>query len=222
MIIILLCLVLSPIGFSQILVNNDTILDYESPAVPIYNKEYMRKYRRTKDLVKKVYPYALYAADLLDEINNDVTSIEKRRRKKKFYKAAYDDLKEDFKYVILDMYTSEGQMLLKLVHRETGMSVYEIASKYRGKKNAELFALMGKIWDQDIKSEYDPKGADKITEHVIQDIENGIIPFDDEVHLKNKEEFKEANQEHKERVKANKQRRKAYEKKRKEQAKKKK
>lgn len=188
---------------------------YESASVPIYTKEYMRKYNRAKYLVKKVYPYALYAADLLDEIDEGAAQMKRKRKIKKYYKGEYKNLKEDFKYVILDMYTSEGRMLMKLVHRETGMTVYEIAEKYKGKGSAEVFALMGKMFDQDIDSHYDPKGDDKITEHVIRDIDGGSVSFDEKVNILKKDEYKEKNKKHKENIKKNKKRRKELKKRKK-------
>ena len=201
---------------AQIVINPDTIKEYKTSTVPVYSKSYMNKYNRSKRLVLKVYPYALFAADLVDEIENNTAAIQKRRKKKKFYKHAYNDLKENFKYVILDMYTSEGKMLMKLVHRETGMTVYEIAKKYRGKSKASMFALMGKAFDQDIKSEFDPRGEDKITEHVIRDIDSGIIEFNEEAKILKKEDYKEIQQNRKERIKKNKQSRKDRKKKLKE------
>lgn len=191
----------------------DNIRDAKLKPVPVYSSNYMNQYRRAKRLVVKVYPYALYAADLLDEIDQNGERIEKRRKQNKFYKEAYKDLKEDFKYFILDLYTSEGIMLMKLIHRETNLTVYEIAEKYRGKKNAELFQLMGKMWDQDLKIEFKPNSDDKIVEHVIQDIQNGIIPFDDSVEIVDKESYKENLKEYKDRKKANKKKRRKQKKK---------
>lgn len=81
-------------------------------------------------------------------------------------------------------------MLMKLVHRETGLTVYQIAEAYRGKKNAEIFEMMGKLWDQDIKVTFDPAGKDKIAEHVIHDIQRGIVPFNNEVVILDKEQYK--------------------------------
>jgi Domain of unknown function (DUF4294) len=196
-------------GFSQFVIPSDhpdSLKMYESNPVPIYSKDYMKQYKRYKRMIVKVYPYALYASDVLYELEEDSDEINKKRKKKKFYKKAYQSLKEDFKYVFLNLYTSEGKMLMKLVHRETGMSVHQIASKYRGKKNATVFNVMGKIWDQDTKISYDPKGEDKIAEHVIQDIESGIIPFKDEVVRVDKEQYKENQRAYKKRVKENKKR----------------
>lgn len=184
--------------------SNDSLKLYTSKPVPVYTQDYMRKYNQTKRLILKVYPYALYAADVLDEINNNASAIEKRRKQNKFYKDSYQQLKDDFKYVIYELYTSEGIMLMKLVHRETGLTVYEIASQYRGKRNAEMFELMGKLWDQDVHIKYDPSGVDKIAEHVISDIKAGIVPFNDEVQFLTKDEYKVEQEKDKERKKSNK------------------
>jgi hypothetical protein len=186
----------------------DSLKMYESVPVPIYSSNYMNQYKKFKRIIVKVYPYALYAADVLYQLEADSESINKKRKKKKFYKKAYQNLKEDFRYAFLDLYTSEGRMLMKLVHRETGMSVFDIAEKYRGKKNAVLFNTMGKIWDQDVKIEFDPVGVDKIAEHVIQDIESGIIDFKGNVVRIDKVQYNQNKKEHNKRIKENKKRRK--------------
>ena len=198
--LILSILVLSPLfsdlSWSQETANADSLRMVESEVVPVYSKAYMLQYNSLKKIITEVYPYALYAADVLDQLENDAAGIEKRRKKKRFYKNAYKGLKEDFKYVLLDMYQSEGRWLMKLVHRETGMTVYEIAEKYRGKKNADIFMLMGKLWSQDLKATYEPEGKDKIAEHVLRDIESGIIDFDSTVVITTRDEYKEGMKEY--------------------------
>jgi len=194
----------SLIGSSQ---TSDTSIDslklYKSEPVTIYPRDYMHKYNMMKKIIVKVYPWALHSADMLDEINNNAAAIEKRRKLNHYYKDAYKDLKDEFKYSFYELTTSEGIVLMKLVHRETGLTVYEIAEKYRGKSNAEIFDVMGKLFDQDINIKYDPTGVDKIAEHVITDIQSGLIPFNDEVVTLNKQEFKVEQAEDKERRKVN-------------------
>lgn len=186
----------------------DSLKMYESDPVPIYTKDYMRKYKHYKRLILKVYPYALYASDVLYQLEADSEEIIKKRKKKKFYKSAYKDLKMDFKFVFLELYTSEGQMLMKLVHRETGMTVYEIAESYRGKQNAAVFNVMGKMWDQDVRTKWDPTGKDVVGEHVIQDIESGKINFSSKVVRIDKTQYKKNKKQHKKRLRDNKKRRK--------------
>jgi len=80
---------------------------------------------------------------------------------------------------------------MKLVHRETGQTVTDIVSKYRGQIQANLYEEMGKIWEQDLGVEYDPYGDDWITEIVILDIIKKRVPFDWELKPLDKETFKE-------------------------------
>lgn len=182
----------------------DSLKAYESDPVPVYTRDYMNKYVKYKRLILKVYPYALYAADVLYQLEADSEEITKERKKKKFYKAAYKDLKLDFKYVFLEMYTQEGRMLMKLVHRETGMTVHEIATKYKGSHSATMFNIMGKMWDQDVKIKWDAQGEDIIGEHVISDIESGKIEFNQTVVKIDREQYKENKKQNKKRRRNNK------------------
>ncbi len=195
---------------------DDSLKEYESAAVSVYTDDYLKKYNRFKRIIVKVYPYALHAADVIDEIDQNAESINRRRKKNKFYRQSYHDLKEEFKYFILDLYTSEGQMLMKLIHRETGMTVYDISNKYRGRQKAEMFNLMAKIWDQDLHVKFEPdSGDDKIAETVIQDIQSGLIEFNDEIVTIDKPAYKEKKADAKKARKKAKKRRKVYLKKKK-------
>jgi len=195
---------------------DDSLKEYESAAVSVYTDDYLKKYNRFKRIIVKVYPYALHAADVIDEIDQNAESINRRRKKNKFYRQSYYDLKEEFKYFILDLYTSEGQMLMKLIHRETGMTVYDISNKYRGRQKAEMFNLMAKIWDQDLHVKFEPDyGDDKIAETVIQDIQSGLIEFNDEIVTIDKLAYKEKKADAKKARKKAKKRRKVYIKKKK-------
>ncbi len=196
--------------------SNDSLRDIEGDIVTVYTKEYLNKYNRMKRIVVKVYPYALHAADVIDEIDEDAQAIKRRGKKNRYFKHAYKDLKQDFKYFILDLYTSEGVMLMKLIHRETGMTVYDISSKYRGKRKAEMFNLMAKIWDQDLHVEFQPvEGDDKIVEQVISDIQSGLVPFNNEIVKIDKLAYRDKKQKEKEWKKKNKKNKKEYEKKKK-------
>ncbi len=216
LIFLLICSLNGRTQVAEPLAVKDSMPHYESKIIPVFDADYLKKYKNARRLVLEVYAYALYAADLISTMENDGAAIEKRRKRNKFYSQSYQLLKEDFRYVILDMYTDEGQMLMKLVHRESGMTVYEAAEKYRGKANAEFFSLMGKLFDQDIQAEYDSLGADKITENVIRDLQAGLIPFENEVKLITRDDYKKMEESRKERAELAKKRRKEMLKKKKE------
>lgn len=185
--------------FSQF---DDTIKTVLGKEVAIVDQKFLNEYNRYKPIVVKVYPYALYAADLLDKMNNDLASIERRRKRNKFLKQSYKTLKTDFKYVLLDMYISEGKVLMKLISRETGMTVYDIIKKYKGRKDAAMFNLMGKMYEQNIKEVYNPR-KEYVLEAILRDIESGKIKFDSKVETFQKEEYKAKKKETKDYIKKN-------------------
>jgi len=194
--------------------NNDTIPQYLGSPITVVDKDFQRLYRRYKPIVLKVYPYALQSADLIDQMNNDLESIKKRRLRNKFLKKSYKKLKTDYKYVFLDMYVSEGKVLTKLIARETGLSIHQIVRKYRGKRDAAMFNLMGKMFDQDIKAPYLSK-KEYVLEAIIRDIESGKINFDSAVITIDKSIYKSKKAESKKRRKANTKRHKKLKKERK-------
>ncbi|MFK8039371.1 MAG: DUF4294 domain-containing protein [Crocinitomicaceae bacterium] len=184
---LILCLFLSSSLFAQ---NEDTTLNaiYYKP-IEVVDVDFLKQYKYLKPRVIKVYPYASYAANVLDEIENDLVSIERRRKRNKHCKLSYKQLKKDFKYAMLDLYVSEGKVLMDLVARETGSSVYDIVKKYRGSDDAMVFNLMGKMFEQDIKKKYKKKD-NYVLEYILKEIEDGKIQIDSRPKLITKADFK--------------------------------
>lgn len=154
-------------------------------------KDYYKKYKKALRRVKRVYPLALYAAQQIRELDEELAGVDSNRKKKKIAKATNKELKNDFQFVVRDLYIEEGKLLMKLIHRETGLTVAEIIKKYRGGFRSELQENMGKIWEQDLDAKYDPTGEDWIVERVILDIQSKTVPFEPEAKKLTKEEFKD-------------------------------
>ena len=178
--------------------------------VSIYRDQ--NAYWREVERVRKIYPYALHAAELLDEFNAELGIINSKRKKRKFSKQSHKLLNNDFNYVLRDMYRSEGVLLMKLIHRETGLTAAEIIQKYKGKFSAAMYKNLGKIWEQDLTIKYDPNGVDKLTERIVIDIENELIEFDRQAKILEKEEFKENMQEYRNNVKDSRKQNRVYKK----------
>lgn len=141
--------------------------------------------------VQKLYPYALYAAEIIHELDDEIATLDKKRHVKKTSKEKQKQLFDEFNYMIKDLYTSEGQLLMKLIYRETGMTVDEIIRTYRGKLQATVYTGMAKMFEQDLKITYDPKGKDRLIEKIIQDIQNEAVYFDPTYKKVTKSDYKE-------------------------------
>ncbi len=171
---------------------DSTIVKEKDFEVMFVDKNFGRKYKSQLHQLRAVYPLALKAKQLIDEYEKDLEDLKKNRKKKKYSKDAHQQLKDEFNYNIRDLYQSEGDLLMKLIHRETGMTVHQIIKKYRGGFQSGMYNSMGKLWGHNLKDTYDAKGKDWITELVIQDIEEGRISFEKEMKKLDKSGYKES------------------------------
>ena len=175
--------------YPAFLQSQDTITVYQLEEVKIH-KHYVQRYNTELARVRKIYPYALHAAELLEQFDSELSGIDSKRKQKKYGKQAHNVLKDDYTYLIRDLYTSEGVLLMKLIHRETGLTASEIIKKYRGKMRSEIYDQLGKIWSQDMDIKYDPTGKDWLTEQIILEIQDESVPFENNAKIVTKEEYK--------------------------------
>ena len=63
----------------------------------------------------------------------------------------------------------EGNILVKLIYRETKISTYKLLKQYRGSLNAMFWQTLAKMYDNNLKQAYDPENIreDMFIEHII-------------------------------------------------------
>jgi hypothetical protein len=71
-------------------------------------------------------------------------------------KATEEAIMSEFKSQLQILTRSQGKLLLKLIHRETGNTTYEILKKYRGSASTMFYGVWAKMYDANIRVEYDP------------------------------------------------------------------
>jgi hypothetical protein len=201
----LLCTTVVTLGQQSTVLEEDTSIvhlqEYDEIQLP---RNYKSAYKTALRRVRKVYPLALHAAYIVDSLDAEIEKLDKKRLQKKVSREAHKELKGDFKFLLKDMYVSEGIVLSKLIYRETGMTVEEIIIKYRNGTQASFYTAMASLFDQELSSKYDPDGEDFILECVIRDIESGKVKFDNTFQKLEKEEFKTRKKEDRKRKKENK------------------
>ena len=154
------------------IINGDTLFIKEFPEVEILEfKDNLerRKYYILKRRVLKVYPYALVAKEKLDAIQEGLDTIPKRRHKKRYTKQVASWVKEEYTEQLKNLTMSEGRILVKLIYRETKITSYDIVRSYRGRFNAFFWQTMAKLWENNLKTQYDPVNIkeDMLIEHII-------------------------------------------------------
>lgn len=189
--------------------------------VEIRDANFERHFRFMKRKVIKMYPYAQYCKELLYEFNKELLSTSSKRKRRKISRSTHKELKENFKYVVINMTETEGRVLTKLIYKETAMSVYDIIETYRGTTRAKYWNFFSKAFDQDLQATYDDED-DWIIEMIYNRIKVGMYSVEEEADIITKEEYKDKKEARKERIKKNKEKRKKAKRKKRKQERKKK
>ncbi len=189
--IIILAFLTSLSGFSMSQDDLAIAKEQDIPEMRV-DRNFKWKYKRQLELLRRTYPMALKAKELIDDYEDDLDDIERKRKKKRYSKKAHKKLKEEFTFNIKDLYQSEGELLMKLVYRETGMTVNEVIKNYRGGFQTAMYGGIAKMFGQDLDATYSAKGDDWITEAVINDIDAGTVKFDKSMRKMDKAAYKES------------------------------
>ena len=133
------------------------------------NDKEWRKYYKLVYRFAKVYPYAEASGRLQQIVDSTITADNMGRMKKdRYITGVQKQLFKDFEGALRKMTISEGAILLKLIDRETGNSPYSIIREYKNGMAAGFWQGIAKMFDNDLKSQYDPEGEDRDLEELVQ------------------------------------------------------
>jgi hypothetical protein len=121
--------------------------------------------------VYKVYPYAVTAAELLKNVDTDLDKLDGRRDRKEYLKSVEKELNKRFKGELEDLTITQGQILVRLIDRQTGKNCYSIIKEVKGGFSAVVWQSVALIFSNNLKREYDPTDRDKDIEDVVRELE---------------------------------------------------
>jgi hypothetical protein len=148
---------------------------YVYPEIRFKNKKEQEKYTRLIRDVKRTLPYAQLIYDTLIETYEYMETLPNEKSKEKHLKQMEKELFKQYKPELKKLTFSQGKLLIKLVDRECNQSSYNILKAYLGSFRAGFWNLFAGMFGVSLKSEYDPKGADALTERIVVLVENGLI-----------------------------------------------
>lgn len=161
----------------------DTLLIVYLPEVDIdlMNRYYQinetRQGRRLVNNVRKVYPYAKIAGELLQTYDTLLATVSNPSERSNLMRMAEDDLTEQYTEELKKLTFSQGLILIRLIDRETGDTSYQVVQELRGKFRAFFYQGFARLWGYDLKSEYDPHNnpEDDQIETIVTLLERGQI-----------------------------------------------
>ena len=138
------------------------------PKRPFYNSDQIRKYLILKRKTLKVYPYSVMASDRLNSLNERLNLIKTKRGKKRYTKMVQKFLEDELTPELSKLTQSEGRILIKLIHRQTGISTYDLVKQLRNGLRAFFYNTTAKFFNMNLKSEFMPET--NVDDYYIEDI----------------------------------------------------
>lgn len=139
----------------------------------------MRQSRRRLDKftrllwnVHKTYPYAMKVAEVMQEVEKDLQGVEDGKTRREYLKTREKSLFGSYEDDLRKMSRSQGKVLVKLIHRETGKATYYLIKDMKSGASAVLWQSVGVLFGINLKSDYDPE-EDAMIEDIIHDLERG-------------------------------------------------
>jgi hypothetical protein len=139
--------------------SGDTLLFYRFEELVMKDfstVEQKDAYRLLKYNVKKVMPYAKLAAFRLQMMEDNLHLINDPKARDKYIKETEKSLKNEFIETMKGFSRSQGLLLIKLIHRETGKTTHELLKGYRGSVETFYWSAFAKLYNASLKEEYDP------------------------------------------------------------------
>ncbi len=136
----------------------------------------------------KVYPYAKLAAERLTELNERLVQIKSKSKRKKYTRRIQKYIEGEFSAELKKLTRTEGQILVKLIHRQTGNTAFDLVKNLRSGWRAFWYNSTAKMFDISLKRKYDPEMVQE--DYLIEDIlqrafaayqlekQSSALPFD--------------------------------------------
>jgi len=144
----------------------DEVYVFSKLKFPTY-KDKLRYYILRRKTIK-VYPYAKLAAERLSELNDSLANIKKKRKRKKYTKQVQKYIEGEFSDELKKLTRTEGQILIKLIYRQTGKTTFGLVKELRSGWRAFWYSTTAKMFKISLKEEYNPNVVQE--DYLIEDI----------------------------------------------------
>ncbi|WP_298515507.1 DUF4294 domain-containing protein [uncultured Kordia sp.] len=160
----------------QYLIEGDTIARtaIELDEVLVLNKlKFASKEERIRYLILrrktlKVYPYATLAAERLLKLNERLNKIDSKSKRRKYTRRVQKFIEDELTAKLKKLTKTEGQILVKLIHRQTGETAFKLVKRLRSGWKAFWYNATANLFDISLKKEFKPDSNHE--DYLIEDI----------------------------------------------------
>lgn len=145
-----------------------------SPYIFLSTKEQIAYSKLVRD-VKKTLPYAKEIAAIILETYEYMETLPNDKARQKHLNQMEKYLMKQYTPKMKKLTRSQGQLLMKLVDRETSSSSYRIIDAFMGRAKAWSYNLFASMFGNSLKTRYDRFGKDRDIERVCILVERGVV-----------------------------------------------
>ena len=144
-----------------VLKDTDTISEpIQLEEITVYKEnldpESKKQFLLLRNRVYKVYPYAKVAAERLTVLNKNMDALKTSREKRKYFKIVEDYMQNEFEPKLKKLSRKQGQILVKLIYRQTGFTTFELIKDYKSGWKAFWSNTTARMFDISLKTKYSP------------------------------------------------------------------
>lgn len=132
-------------------------------------------YWRTVRDVKKTLPYARIVSATLNKANEDLSHMPNPVARKRYLDALEKDVKKKYTPVLWEMTRSQGNILIKLINRETNMTSFDLIKLYRGTLSAYFWNGVAHLFGANLMDTFGVSDQERIINRVILLVEMGQL-----------------------------------------------
>ena len=118
--------------------------------------ESKKQFELLKNRVYRTYPYAKLASERLTALNKGLASLKTSKEKKKYFKIVENYLNNEFEDQLKKLSRKQGQILIKLIHRQTGITTFELVKSLKSGWTAFWSNTTARMFDLNLKAQYLP------------------------------------------------------------------
>ena len=130
--------------------------------------EEAKRYILLRQRTLRVYQYAKLAADRLNILTERLTQINSKRKKRKYLRLIEDFIYDEFELELRKLSRSQGKILIKLIHRQTGNTTHQLVKELRNGWRALIYQTTASLFKLSLKDTYNPKEV--YEDYLIEDI----------------------------------------------------
>ena len=141
---------------------------YILPKLKFDSSESRRRYLILQRKTIKVYPYAKLAAERLETLNERIANLKSKGKRKKYTRMVQKYIEGEFAEKLKKFTITEGQILIKLIHRQTGETAFELIKYLRSGWRAFWYNNTASLFNMSLKLPFDPLTSEE--DYLIEDV----------------------------------------------------